>query len=247
MGQRGTEVAREAAAIVLLDDDFASLAQAVRLGRRIYDNIGKACAYIVAVHIPTAGIALVPLLVGWPLAFFPLHVMFLELIIDPACSVAFEAEPQEGDVMRRPPRAVSARLFSGSMVVASVLQGLGLLVAAILVYGFGLETRGEESARAMAFVTIVLGNLILILLNRSTRAGFLLTLRRPNPTFWIVVFAACLATTLVLALPEARRLFRFGPLSALDVGSCAAMAAASLVWVEIRKWVQRHRQASAGA
>ena len=123
MGKRGSDVAREAASLVLLDDDFTSMVEAVKLGRRIFDNIQKAMCYIVAVHVPTAGMALLPLLFGWPLVFYPVHIVFLEFVIDPACSIAFEAEPAEHDVMRRPPRPATSRLFNGWMVATSVLQG----------------------------------------------------------------------------------------------------------------------------
>ena len=118
MGGRGTDVAREAAALVLLDDDFASIVQAVRMGRRIFDNLQKAMTYIVAVHVPIAGMSLVPVLLGWPLVLLPVHILFLELVIDPACSVVFEAEPEEADVMRRPPRSPHEPLF-GRRVLAS--------------------------------------------------------------------------------------------------------------------------------
>src|SRR6185369_15958424 len=111
MGGRGTDVAREAADLVLLDDDFASIAQAIRLGRRIYDNIGKGTAYVLSIHVPIVALALLPVALGWPLVLLPVHIVFLELIIDPACSIAFEAEPEEADLMERPPRRTSERLL----------------------------------------------------------------------------------------------------------------------------------------
>ena len=138
MGRRGSDVAREAASLVLLDDDFTSMVEAVKLGRRIFDNIQKAMCYIVAVHVPTAGMALLPLLFGWPLVLYPVHIVFLEFVIDPACSIAFEAEPPEQDVMRRPPRSATSRLFNGWMIATSVLQGVGVLVAVALLYALAL-------------------------------------------------------------------------------------------------------------
>ena len=127
MGGRGTDVARETASLVLLDDDFASIVAAVSLGRRIYDNIRNAMCYLLAVHVPTAGMALLPLVFGWPLIFFPVHIVFLEFVIDPACSVAFENEPAERDVMRRPPRDPKAPLFSRRMLTTSLVQGAMVL------------------------------------------------------------------------------------------------------------------------
>src|SRR5579871_1750143 len=124
MGGRGTDVAREASTLVLLDDDFASLVQAVRSGRRIMDNLRKALAYILAVHLPIVGLTLVPIFFGWPLVLLPIHIAFLHLVIDPACSVVFEAQPEESDVMSRPPRDPGAPLFGRRVLGVSTLQGL---------------------------------------------------------------------------------------------------------------------------
>src|SRR5262249_20910693 len=152
MGARGTDVAREAAALVLLDDDFSSIVRAARLGRRIYDNIEKATAYVLAIHVPIAGISLMPVVFGWPLVLMPVHVIFMELIIDPACSIAFEVEPEERDVMQRPPRDPRRRLFTRDMMVRSILQGLGALAAAGLVLAAGIRIGLEESdVRTLTF------------------------------------------------------------------------------------------------
>src|SRR6185503_15562984 len=130
MGGRGTDVAREASQLVLLDDDVASLVLAVRTGRRIYDNLQKALAYILAIHVPIVGLTVVPILVGWPLVLFPIHIAFLHLVIDPACSVVFEAEPEERDIMQRRPRSVTERLF-GERVIAPSMT-LGAVLTAVL-------------------------------------------------------------------------------------------------------------------
>ena len=148
MGGRGTDVAREAAALVLLDDDFASLVATVRQGRRIYDNIRNAMTYLLAVHVPLAGMGLLPVLLGWPLFLFPVHVVFLEFVIDPACSLVFEAERAEKDVMQRPPRDPRAPLFTREMVARGVLLGLATFVAVAVVFGTALElVRGKSGAR----------------------------------------------------------------------------------------------------
>jgi len=123
MGGRGTDVAREASSLVLLDDDFDSIVRAISLGRRIYDNLRKAMAYILAIHVPIAGLALIPLVFGLPLIFWPLHIAFLELVIDPVCSIAFEAEAGESDIMQRPPRSPEQPLFSPSYIAWSLMQG----------------------------------------------------------------------------------------------------------------------------
>ena len=168
MGSRGTDVAREAASLVLLDDDFESIVRAVRMGRRIYDNIRDAASYLVAVHVPTVGLALLAVLVGWPLVLLPVHVVFLEFVIDPACSIAFEAEPEAAHVMKRPPRSPKARLFSRATVTSAVLQGLSILAAAAALFAWQMHAgAGENSARAAAFLTLALGNIV-----KATRFGY---------------------------------------------------------------------------
>ena len=246
MGGRGTDVAREAAALVLLDDDFTSIVHAVRLGRRIYANIRNAMCYLLAVHVPTAGMAFVPLLFGWPMAFFPVHIVFLEFVIDPACSVAFEAEPSEADAMRHPPRAPSEPLFDFRMVLSSVLQGASVLLMVALMYGYVLlQGAGENEARAMAFTTIVLGNLGLILANRSRTGLIVHTLRRPNRALWWVVGGTLTGVAAVLYVPYLRDLFRFAPLHADDLALCFAAALTGLLWFEFYKVVVARRTAVA--
>ncbi len=228
MGKRGSDVAREAAALVLLEDDFASMVEAVKLGRRIFDNIQKAMCYIVAVHVPTAGMALLPLLFGWPLVFYPVHIVFLEFVIDPACSIAFEAEPAERNVMRRPPRRASSRLFNGRMVATSVVEGLAILVAAASLYAVALAGgTAEPEARAMVFAAIVLGNICLIVANRSRQATLADNLRRPNPALWWVIAGAMLGLALALYVPPLREIFRFAPLGPLQLLAGAGVIGAS--------------------
>ncbi len=147
MGGRGTDVAREASSLVLLDDDFTSIVQAVRLGRRIFDNLQKAMAYIFAVHVPIAGMSLLPVLFQWPLALLPVHIVFLELIIDPACSIVFEAEAEEADVMRRPPRDPRARLFGWRTLTLSLAQGLVVLALVAGAYGISAAHRARRRTR----------------------------------------------------------------------------------------------------
>jgi Ca2+-transporting ATPase len=224
MGGRGSDVAREAAALVLLQDDFSSLVAAVRLGRRIYDNIRKAMSYIVAVHVPTAGMSLLPLLLDWPLLFYPVHIVFLELVIDPACSIAFEAEPADRDVMRRPPRAASARLFDRRMLAASAGEGMLALAAVAVLYGTALAAgKPEATARAMGFAAVVLANIALIMGNRS-REATLRAMLRPNPALWWVIGAALVSLALALYLPVLRGIFRFATLEGTELAASALPA-----------------------
>ncbi len=242
MGGRGSDVAREAAAIVLLDDDFGSIVKAIRLGRRIYDNLRKAMGFIFAVHVPIAGLALLPLLLGLPIIFGPIHIAFLEMIIDPVCSLVFEAETEEDNVMRRPPRSPDAPLFSGALVAWSVLQGAltFALVAVIyvLAYRSGMP---EREVRALAFFSLVVAIVSLILVNRSFSASLLTALRRPNWTLAAVLSLVVAILALTLLWPFASELFAFGPLHADDLTLTLGAGVVALVSLEILKPIWRSR------
>ncbi len=248
MGERGTDVAREAAGLVLLDDDFASIVQAIRLGRRIFSNLRQAIAYIFAIHVPIAGMSLLPVLFGWPLILLPVHILFLELIIDPACSTIFEAEQEEADIMRRPPRDPHEPLFSRRTVILSVLQGLSVLavVAAVFYAGrvWGSE-KGEDEARALAYTTLIVANIGLILTNRSRTRTILATLRQPNRALWLVVGGAAVFLVLVLSIPRLRQAFHFAPLHLNDIAICLLAAACSIMAFELAKRWQRPPPADA--
>lgn len=211
MGGRGTEVAREAAAIVLLDDDFVSVVRAIRIGRTIYDNIARAVRYILAVHLPITGLALLPLFTGGPLLLLPLHVVFLELIIDPACSIVLEREAPDDDVMRRPPRSSTARLLDMPTLLRSMGQGAAMFAAVAATWFIRhMHGLGSPQLAAATFIAVVVGNLALILLFRS--AGSLWqALRRPNPAYWIVLAAAISALALAVLHPVVARWFSFAP------------------------------------
>jgi P-type Ca2+ transporter type 2C len=214
----------------------------VRLGRRIFDNLKKAMAYLVAVHVPIAGVALVPVLFGLPLVLAPPHVVFLELIIDPACSLAFEAEPDEEDVMVRPPRDPAEPLFSPRTIALSVLQGLGVLLVVLGVFGVVLARgQGELEARAMTFTTLIVANLALILTNRSWSRTIVATLRAPNPALWWVVGGALTLLGLVLYVPFLRALFGFSVLHPDDLAICLAAGLASIGWFEGLKLLMSRR------
>jgi len=237
MGGRGTDVAREAASIVLLDDDFGSIVRTIRLGRRIYDNLRKAMGYILAVHVPIAGIALLPLLTGWPLVLYPVHIAFLEMIIDPACSIAFEAEHDEPDLMRRPPRSPVARLFSSAMLMRSLLQGALALLTVAGVYVLAVQ-RGlpVEDVRSLSFFTLVLANLVLILANRSFRGNPFDFLVGGNPVLLGIHALTGVLLLLSVTWPPVRTLFGFGPLHIDDLAVVAvAIGALGLVLMLLRR------------
>jgi P-type Ca2+ transporter type 2C len=233
MGGRGTDVAREAAALVLLDDDFSSIVQAIGLGRRIFDNLKKAMAYIVAIHLPIAGMSLVPVLLDWPLILMPFHIAFLHMIIDPACSVVLEAEPAEADVMRRPPRDPKEPVFDRRTIILSLLQGASVLLIVLGVFSIALyRGQGELDARALSFTTLIVANLSLILTNRSWSRTILDSWRSPNAALWWVLIGAVAFLGLVLYVPLLRSLFRFSTLHLVDLGICFAAGTASILWFE---------------
>jgi Ca2+-transporting ATPase len=242
MGGRGTDVAREASSIVLLDDDFGSIVTTIRLGRRIYDNLRKAMGFIFAVHVPIAGLALMPLIFGLPIIFSPIHIAFLEMVIDPACSLGFEAETDERDVMHRPPRAPETPLFSWPLIAWSVLQGAFAFAVVALVFVTALH-RGmpQDEARALAFFSLVLSIISLILVNRSFSASLLSAFRRPNPTLaWIALGVAAILGLSLLWSPAAA-LFRFGQLHADDLLVTLTAAGVTLLALEWLKPIWRKR------
>lgn len=217
MGGRGTDVAREAASLVLLDDDFNSIVTAVRMGRRIYDNLKKAMMYILSVHIPIAGLSLIPVLLKWPLILFPVHIVFLELIIDPACTLIFEADKDDHDVMKRKPRTIDAKLFDWSTILKCLFQGGLTLAVAIAVYLFIRHDHSTDAARALAFLTVVLCNLGMILCNRSLTRSSVSMLREKNAAFKWVMTGTTAVMCLVLTIPSLKSLFRFGTVSLSDL------------------------------
>ena len=222
MGGRGTDVAREASSLVLLDDNFASIVQAVRLGRRIFDNLRKAMAFVLAVHVPIAGLSLLPLLLGWPVILSPVHIAFLELLIDPVCSVVFEAEAEEPDVMRRPPRDPAAPLFSNALLLWSLSQGLILLLAVGAWFAVLLEAGvAQAQARALAFSALVACNIALILANRASSAGMVKGWLRPNRMLWWMLGGTLVLLGLALGVPALREVFGFArpPLTLLAAAS----------------------------
>ncbi len=239
MGGRGTDVARESAALVLLDDDFGSIVAAVKLGRRIFDNLSKAIAFIVAVHIPIIGLTLIPMVLGWPAVFMPVHILFLQLIIDPVCSIVFEAEPEEANVMQRPPRLSSARLFDYKVLKHGLLQGALLLVVVLAIFGFTLyRGMGANEARALTFTTLVLASIGLIFTNRSWSKSAWATLQSPNPALWWVTSGALALLALVIFLPVLNSLFSFSKLHADDVMLCALIGIATFAVFEVFKRVR---------
>jgi Ca2+-transporting ATPase len=241
MGGRGTDVAREASAIVLLDDDFGSIAEAVRLGRRIYNNLIKAMGFVLAVHVPIAGLALLPLIFGLPILFGPVHIAFLEMVIDPVCSLVFEAEDEERDVMARPPRAPDEPLFSRGLLIWSLFQGMTSLAVVAAIYGLALR-RGlpVDQIRAMTFSSLVVVVVALIVVGRSFGPCWRAFGTHPNRALLVVLSGVAVMLAATLGWPPVRELFRFAPLGPADLLTAAGGGLAVLLVLEaVKPFVRR--------
>jgi Ca2+-transporting ATPase len=208
MGRRGTDVAREASDLILLDDRFASIVGGIRLGRRIFANLRRAMTFIAAIHVPIAGLALLPILAGLPPMLYPVHVVLLELMLDPLCSLVFESEPSEADAMARPPRPAAEPLFGIREMLLALVQGAVLLAAVLGLYWWSIASDMPESAaRAAAFAALVAGNLALALAESRGASGRLLDPRRT--IFWIIGGLALLVVALSLVVPPLAAILRF--------------------------------------
>ncbi len=248
MGERGTDVAREAASLVLLDDDFSSIVGAVRIGRRIFDNLKKAMAYIFAIHVPIIGLSLLPVVLGWPLILLPVHIVFLELIIDPACSIIFEAENEEKDIMQRRPRNPLEPLFGLKSIGLSILQGISVLVIVISVFAIALyRGHGEADARTLTITTLIIANLGLIFANRSWSRTILSTLRSPNPALWWISGGTLVFLSLILYVPFLQQLFHFSKLHFSDLLICFSAGLISILWFELLKMFNGQKKPAGAA
>lgn len=250
VGRRGTDVAREAASLVITDDDFTSIVQGIRLGRGIFDNLRKAMSYLIAVHVAIFGMALLPVFVAdWPLVLLPIQIAFLEFIIDPTCTIVFESEEIDPEVMDRPPRGLGGPLFGRTGLLVAFLQGVGALAAVLGVYLWGLSgERPDPEVRSLAFSTLVLTNVLLLLVNRSWRISVLATFReRRNPALRYILAAALGILGVVLTVAPVRGAFDLSPVPLLDLGVAALAGFAGVVWFEVYKAVRRRAGSEPGS
>ena len=238
MGARGTDVAREAADLVLLADDFSHIVGGVRMGRRIFDNLRKVMVYIVAIHVPIAGLALLPVLLGLPPLMLPAHVVLTEMVIDPICSLAFEGAPEDPRLMRRPPRHAREGLLGGPLLLHGLVLGAAVLAATLLSYGLALRAgHGADVARTLAVVGLMAGNLLLVAVNLSAGLGWRALLAPGARTFWVVAALASTMLVLAIAQPQARALLHFGlpppPALGLTLGAVALALALGALLVRL--------------
>jgi len=241
MGEKGTDVAREASSLVLMDDNFASIVGAIRMGRKIFDNLQKALGYIFAIHVPIAGLSLIPVLFAdLPLILWPVHIVFLELIIDPACTMIFEAEKEEKNVMSRPPKDINEPFFGAKKIFFSCLQGIGIIIICLLVYFIGLKMGySEKSVRTLTFVTLIVSNIAVIQSNRSWTSGIFKILSTPNKAVAWIVGGAIIFLILILNIPFLLDLFLFEKIGFVEFMVCAGAGLFSITWFEIYKQVKK--------
>lgn len=245
MGGKGTDVAREAASLVLLDDNFASIVAAIRSGRKIFDNLQKAMSYIVAIHIPIVGLALLPAFFPLlPLLLMPLHIVFMELIIDPVCSIAFETEQEEKGIMRRLPRNPNEKFFGSRSLLYSLFQGLLLLLMVLLVYFLSIhEGHSEGEVRAIAFSSLIIGNVILILTSLSKTKSVLAVILEKNVSVLLILITAMLMLLLIISVPSLQQLFSFQFPGYRHFISALTGALAILIALEIIKYFKNRGKA----
>jgi Ca2+-transporting ATPase len=241
MGEKGTDVARESSSLVLMDDNFASIVGAVKMGRKIFDNLQKALGYIFAIHVPIAGLSLIPVLfTDLPLILWPVHIVFLELIIDPACTMIFEAEKEEENVMSRPPKDINEPFFGAKKILLSCTQGIGILIISLFVYFIGLKLGyAEKSVRTHTFVTLIVSNIAVILSNRSWTYGFFTILSTPNKAVTWIVGGAVIFLILTLNIPFLLDLFQFEKIGYLEFLVCTVAGLLSITWFEVYKKVKK--------
>jgi len=243
MGKSGTDVAREAAAIVLLEEDFGRIVDAVRLGRRIFDNLRKVMLYIIAVHVPIAGMAIIPLIFGWPIMLMPMHVVLVEMIIDPMCTFAFENEPAEKDLMQQAPRPMSDLLVAAPQLLLGALQGVAILLACLLVFQQSLSRGyGEELARTLGFLTLTAGNLAMIRVIASRSFLFKSLIGVWHGSYWLIATLATIVVAICITVPWLRGIFGFAVPELGQAGlaiACGILAGLAMELVKWHPWVHR--------
>lgn len=237
MGGRGTDVAREAAALVLIDDNFASIVSAVRMGRRVYDNLKKAMGYILVVHLPIIALSVVPVLLGAPLALLPLHIVFLELIIDPACSISFETEPEESNIMNRPPRLITQKIFDKRTLVRTLIRGVTASIVVVAIYLWGEAHWPLADARLVTFGSLVLMNVAYILISRSEEKIFLKVVPVPNAASWLIVVFSCLLLIIVMSVDSLVKIFSFTKLELWHLSLMVLAFLSAILIGEITKFI----------
>jgi Ca2+-transporting ATPase len=242
MGKKGTEIAKQAASLILIDDDLGKMVEAVAAGRRIYANLKKAVQYIISIHIPVILTVFIPLLLGWlyPNIFSPVHIIFLELIMGPTCSIVYENEPIEKDSMLKRPRPFTTTFFKTKELITSIIQGLAINIGVLFIYRIAVLQHGSEAlTRTMVFTTLIAANIVLTLVNRSFYYAITTTLRYKNSRVLLMITITLSILALLLFVPPLTRFFEFEALNSWQIFTCFGIGIISVIWYEAVKWLKR--------
>jgi Ca2+-transporting ATPase len=244
MGKRGSALARSTASLILTDDDFSKMTDAIAMGRRIYTNLKKAIQYIISIHIPIILTVFIPLILGWiyPNIFTPVHVIFLELIMGPTCSIIYENEPLEANSMDQPPRQMTHTFLSWDELSISIWQGLIISLGILLTYRLAVyDGFNENQVRAAVFVNLITANIFLTLVNRSFFYSLIKTFSYKNGLLRIIIIITSLFTVLLLSIPVLRDFFQFEWSNWKMMSIAICMGIISVLWFEIYKWLKRRK------
>lgn len=242
MGKRGTEIAKQAANLILIDDDFTKMTEAIAMGRKIYINLKKAIQYIISIHIPLILIVFIPLALGWiyPTIFSPVHIIFLEIIMGPTCSIIYENEPMERNLMELKPRPLSNTFFKFKEIVLSIIQGLAITLGLLFVYQNSvINGESEDTTRTLVFLTLISSNIFLTLANRSFYYSVFTTLKYKNSLVTFIIGATILATSLLLFIPTLAHFFKFELVSITQFCYSVIVGGIAVFWIEIYKLIRR--------
>ncbi len=242
MGKKGSELAKQAASLILLEDDFSKMINAVAMGRKIYANLKKAIRYIISIHIPIILIVFIPLALGWvyPNIFSPIHIIFLEIVMGPTCSIMYENEPMEKNTMLQKPKAFTTNLFNWKELSISIIQGLVITAGALFVYQYAVMNEYSEThTRTMVFVVLISANIFLTLVNRSFYYSILTTLRYKNNMVLIIIFITLTLVILMLSVGPLTKFFDFEKLNFQQLLLSACVGFIAVIWFEIVKFVRR--------
>ncbi|WP_064197469.1 MULTISPECIES: cation-translocating P-type ATPase [Emticicia] len=242
MGKKGTEIAKQAASLILVEDDLSKMVDAVAMGRKIYTNLKKAIQYIISIHIPIILTVFLPLALGWiyPNIFSPVHVIFLELIMGPTCSIIYENEPMEKNTMQQMPRPFTTTFFSWKELATSVLQGITITIGTLAAYQYAVSAGFDESlTRTMVFVTLINANIFLTLVNRSFYYSIFTTLMYKNNLVLLIISITLALIGLLIFVKPLANFFEFTPLTIDQLGICLGIGFISVIWFEVVKWWKR--------
>ncbi len=242
MGKKGTEIAKQAASLILLDDDLSRMVIAIAMGRRIYANLKKAIQYIISIHIPIILTVFIPLASGWvyPNIFSPIHVIFFEIIMGPTCSIIYENEPIEKNTMVQRPRALSTTFFSWKELSVSVIQGLVITLGTLFVYHYSVANGYSEAlTRTMTFTTLIAANIFLTLIDRSFYYSILTTFRYKNNMVLSIIFITLAIVGLILFVPPLTVFFEFEKLNSFQLLLSATTGFVTVIWFEMAKLIRR--------